>query len=373
MKKRMFLMLGAVIVFLSAIGAIKTLQIRSAMAQQTYTPQPEAVTSVVASRAEWESTITAIGTVEAARGVVVAADLPGIVERVEFDSGSRVREGAVLVRLDASQELAQLEAAEARLELARLDLARLAELKDQRIVPLANYDRAAVEERQAVALVGEIRATIERKVIRAPFSGTLGIRRIDVGQYLNGGSPIVSLQSLDPVYVNFGVPQREIGNVREGAEVRVTADGVSDIAPGRVTAVDSLVDEATRNVWVQATFRNPDGRLQPGMFAEVQLVTGPRRDVIAVPSSAVNYAPFGDSLFVIEDMKGEDGATYRGVRQQFVKLGQARGDQVEILSGVKEGEEVVSSGVFKLRSGAAVRVDNTVQPSNEIAPEPEDN
>lgn len=372
MKKRMFIMLAAVVVFLTIIGGVKTLQIRSAMADQSFQPQPDTVTSIIAEEQQWEDTLTAIGSVEAVQGVIVSADLPGIVESVAFESGKPVRRGDVLVRLDTSQEVAQLAAAEAQLELAKLDLGRYEELKEQAIVPVASFDRAAVEARQAEARVGEIRATISRKIIRAPFSGFLGIRRVNAGEYLNGGDPIVSLQSLDPIYVNFAVPQKQVGQVHVGAEVRITAEGADDLEPGLVTAVDALVDESTRNVLVQASFSNDRRRLRPGMFVAVQLLTGPSSPVIAVPASAISFAPFGDSVFIIEDMKGEDGVSYLGVRQQFVTLGKALGDQVAVLSGIESGDEVVSSGAFKLRSGAPVMVDNTIQPSNELAPEPED-
>jgi membrane fusion protein (multidrug efflux system) len=241
-------------------------------------------------------------------------------------------------------------------------------------VSQAEDDRAAAEHKQAEARVGEIRATIERKKIRAPFSGMLGIRQVNLGQYLAGGDAVVPLQSLDPIYVNFALPQQEVGRLRVGEEVRVTAEGLGGDAPrGRITAVDSVIDEATRNVQVQATLANPTGRLRPGMFVETQVVLGTQRSVVALPASAINYAPYGDSVFVVEEVQGPSGQKYRGVRQQVVKLGAARGDQIAIVSGIKAGEEVATSGVFKLRNGAAVRVNNEVQPANDPAPAPEDN
>jgi membrane fusion protein (multidrug efflux system) len=374
MKKRMTLMLAGIIVFLAGIGFVKFQQVQAAIAQgASFQPPPEAVTTIVARREQWPATLQAIGTVVAVQGVTVSADLPGIVERIAFESGSTVRAGQVLVTLDASQERAQLAAAAAERDLTGLNLERMRGLLAKGVTSQAEYDRAAAESKQGTAGVGEIRAMIERKTIRAPFSGILGIRQVNLGQYLAGGAPVVSLQSLHPIYVNFAVPQQEVGRVRAGAEVQVTVEGVAEIAAtGRVTAVDSIVDEATRNVQVQATFDNADGRLRPGMFVQAQLIRGAAEPVIALPASAISFAPYGDSVFVVDDLKGPDGNAYRGVRQQFVKLGAARGDQVAILSGVKPGEVVVTSGVFKLRPGAAVQVNNEIQPANSPAPQPED-
>jgi len=196
---------------------------------------------------------------------------------------------------------------------------------------------------------------------------------VNLGEYLAGGAPIVSLQSLRPVYVVFTVPQQELGRLTAGTQVDVTSDALGGATEtGRIAAIDSVIDEATRNVRVQAAFDNRSGLLKPGMFVEAKLSRGAKQSVVTLPTSAISYAPFGDSVFIIEDVKGPDGKTYRGVRQQFVKLAGARGDQVAVISGVKPGEEVVSSGVFKLRPGAAVVVNNTVQPPNSAAPKPED-
>ena len=221
--------------------------------------------------------------------------------------------------------------------------------------------------------VGEIRATIQRKVIRAPFAGVLGLRQVNLGQYLNPGDAVVPLQSMDPVYVNFSLPQQDVAALRIGAEVNVAADSIAiGRATGRITAINSVVDEATRNVQVQATFQNPGGELRPGMFVDVQVVLGSSSRVIALPASAISYAPYGNSVFIVGDMKGPNGKTYRGVQQRFVKLGAGRGDQVSVVSGLKPGEEVVTSGVFKLRNGAAIFVNNARQPGNNPAPRPED-
>ena len=374
MIKRMVLMLSVTAVVLAGLGFIKFKQVQTAIAQaSSFQPPPEAVTTIVAAEEEWPATLTAIGTTAAVQGVTVSADLPGLVDRISFESGRSVREGDILLVLDTRQEQAQLAAAEAQRDLARVNFERMQGLVEDGAISRADYDRAAAEAKQTEARVGEIRATIERKTIRAPFSGILGIRQVNLGQYLSAGDPIVPLQSLHPIYVNFGVPQQETARIRLGRTLRVTTDDLTGVEfTGRVTAIDSVVNEATRNVQVQATIPNPDGRLRPGMFVQTAAVTGTNRSVIALPASAVSYAPFGDSVFIVSDMKGPDGQTYRGVRQQFVKLEGTRGDQVAVVSGVSAGDEVVTSGVFKLRNGAAVMVNNTVQPTNNPAPRPKD-
>ena len=374
MKKRMFLMLVAVAVVLAGLAALKLNQIKGAAAQaSSFQPPPEAVTTIAARQETWPAAVTAIGTVTAVQGVTVSADSPGIVERISFSSGGTVRAGQVLVKLDTRQEEAQLAAAVAQRDLAKLNLDRMRGLRESGVIAQADYDRAVAEATQGEARVGEIRATIERKTIRAPFSGILGLRQVNLGQYLAPGAPVVSLQSLRPIYVNFAVPQREVGHLRVGAAVDLTVEGQAGVRPtGKVTAVDSIVDPSTRNVQVQATFANADGRLRPGMFAETRILLGDSTPVVALPASAISYAPYGDSVFIVEDVKGPDGKPYRGVRQQFVKLGGTRGDLVAVVSGVQPGEEVVTSGVFKLRNGAAVRINNEIQPANSPAPRPED-
>jgi membrane fusion protein (multidrug efflux system) len=284
-----------------------------------------------------------------------------------------VQAGHVLVQLDVSQEKAQLAAAEASRDLAKLDLKRSAQLLEKGVVAQAEYDRVAATAAEEEAKVGEIRATIGRKQIHAPFSGTLGIRQVNRGQYLSGGAPVVELQSMDPIYVNFSLPQQEVSALKIGEDVKVAMDSVASAhLMGKITAINSVIDEATRNVQVQATLRNPSAKLRPGMFVNVEVVEGVSLPVIALPASAINYAPYGNSVFVVEDMKSPKGAKYRGVRQQFVKLGAGRGDQVAVIEGLKPGDEVVTTGVFKLRNGAAVYVDNKVQPANDPAAKPED-
>ena len=310
----------------------------------------------------------------AVQGVTVSADLPGIVDRITFDSGQSVRAGEVLVELDTRQERAQLAAAEAQRDLARVNFARLQGLVKDGVIPQADYDKAEAEQRSTEARVKEIQATIARKTIRAPFSGTLGIRQVNLGQYLSAGNAIVPLQSLQPIYINFGVPQDAARQVRNGSIVRITADDLPGRTfEGRVTAIDSVLDERTRNVQVQATVANREGKLRPGMFVKADLSTGAARPMITLPASAISYAPYGDSVFVVADMQDQTGHTYRGVREQFVKVQGSRGDQVAVVSGINAGDEVVSSAGFKLRNGAAVQINNKVQPENNPAPKPEDN
>jgi membrane fusion protein, multidrug efflux system len=375
MLKRMIVMLTVTLLIVAGLGFVKFQQIQTAIAEgAAYQTPPEAVTTVVAEQEEWPATLNAIGTVAAVQGVTVSADLPGTVERILFESGQAVRAGDVLAILDTRQEQAQLTAVEARLELARLTFERMQGLLQERVISQAEFDRATADFRQSEAQLGEIRAVIQRKTIRAPFSGVLGLRQVNLGQYLAGGDPLVTLQSLHPIHVNFGVPQQSAALVPVGRTVRVTTDatGASNggARSGRVTAIDSLIDEATRNIQIQATLPNPGGTLRPGMFVQAEVALGPSQPVIALPASAVNYAPYGDSVFVVSEMKGDDGRPYRGVRQQIVKLGPARGDQIAVLSGIKPGDEIVTSGVFKLRNGAAVQINNSVRPANSPAPAP---
>ena len=374
MAKRMILMLVAMSILIAGLGFVKIRQFQ-AMAEQfaAMQPPPEAVTTIVAERQEWPSTLDAIGTAAAVQGVTVSADLPGIVERIAFESGQAVHQGDVLVQLDTRQEVAQLAAAEAQLQLARLNHERMAGLIQHDAVSRAEFDAAAAAHSGAEARVREIKATIERKTIRAPFTGVLGIRQVNLGQYMSGGAAVVPLQALDPIYVNFGVPQQHAGEMKPGRKVTVTAADAGGIEiTGRVSALDSVIDPTTRNVQVQATFANPGGKLRPGMFVQTRVTLGPAQPVITVPASAISYAPYGDSVFILADLKSPQGASYRGVRQQVVTLGGARGDQVAVLTGINPGDEVATSGVFKLRNAAAVQVNNKVQPANSLAPKTED-
>lgn len=374
MLKRMLLMLAVVVVLLVALGYFKTRQIQAAIKEHSFTPPPEAVTTVAAKETTWPTTMSVVGSMEAVHGVTISADLPGTVSAIHFDSGRTVQKGDILAELDTRQERAQLAANEAQRDLAKVNHARYLQLMNEGVISKQDYDKAMADDRQTEANVNEIRAMIDRKTIRAPFSGVLGIRQANLGQYLAAGQAIVPLQSLDPIYVDFSVPQQVLSQVRVGQTVRFTTDSLpGKTFTGRVNAINSVVDAATRNIVVQATVSNPGAKLHPGMFTQVEVSVGGNASVIPIPASAINYAPFGDSVYIVEQVKGPDGKSYQGVRQQFVKVQGSRGDQVGIVAGIKPGEQIVTSGVFKLRNGAAVAVNNTVQPGDNPAPKPEDN
>ena len=373
MAKRMWLMLLVVGLFVAAIGTYKFLQIKAAIAQgSSYQPPPETVTTIIAQSAEWAGTLTAIGTVEAVHGVMVSADLSGVVKEIAFTSGKSVRQGQVLVRLETASERAQLAQAVAQRDLAQLNIERGKQLLQRGVIAQAEFDRMQAEARTSDAAVNAAEALIARKTIRAPFSGVIGIRTVDLGQHLNEGDPIAPLQTLDPIYVNFTLPQQDANRLRPGSVVTVVADSIQGGLRGTVTAVNSVVDEATRNVTVQASFKNPGAKLRPGMFVDIAVDLGTHEKVIALPQTAINFAPYGNSVYVVENKKSPKGQPYKGVTQRFVKTGMNRGDQVAVLSGIKPGEEVVTSGVFKLRPDAAVTVNNKIVPANSPNPKPED-
>lgn len=373
MSKKMTYTLIGLAVVVGVLALVKYNQIQAAIAMgESYQPPPEAVTTIVTASEPWSEGLTAIGTVRAVQGVTVSADLSGVVRSLAFESGSTVDAGKVLMRLDTRQEQAQLRAAQARLELTRVHRQRVEGLREKGVTSQAEYDLAVAEHAEAEARVGEIQATIARKTIRAPFAGVLGIRQVNVGQYLNGGDPVVPLQALDPVYVDFSLPQQQLSRLPVGGTVEVDLEGAPEPQiRGQITAIDSVVDSATRNVMVQASFDNPDAVLKPGMFVDVRIAGAGTGEYVTLPASSISYAPYGDSVYIVEEMEGPDGESYTGVRQQFVQLGPTRGDQVAVRSGVDAGQEVVTSGVFKLRSGAAVVVNNDVQPGNDPTPTPE--
>src|SRR6516162_7294661 len=374
MAKRMILMLVVLTALLGGLGFVKYKQVEAAIAQgASFQPPPTAVTTVVAKEETWPSTLSIIGTAAAIQGVTVSADLPGTIDKIHFESGQWVKEGDVLVELDTRQERAQLASLEAQRDLARVTYQRSQELVKEGVIAKQEFDNATAQQKATEAQVGDIKAAIARKTIRAPFSGVLGIRQVSLGQYLAAGQAIVSLQTLSPIYVNFGVPQQDSGKMVAGHVLRVTSQDVPGVNfTGRIIAVDSVINEQTRNIQVQAVVTNKDNRLRPGMFVQVELPLGNPRDVISLPASAINYAPYGDSVYVVTDIKDPKGNTYRGVRQQVVKVDGTRGDQVAVISGLNPGDEVVSSGVFKLRNGAPVVINNDVKPNNDASPKPED-
>lgn len=367
-------MLVLVGMFVIAIALWKVKLIFAGIAQgKKFAPPPDTVTTVVARSQKWQPVLNAVGSLKAVNGVVVSTDLAGIVSKISFESGTPVKKGDLLVQLDTRQEESQLRSAEARRDLAKVNLERQNDLLAKKAASQSEYDTAAAEFRQADAAVDDARALIARKTIVAPFDGLLGIRMLDLGQYLNVGTPMVPLQSLDPIYVDFALPQQHLDQISAGGKLRLKAEGITGAEfEGTISAIDSRVDEATRNISVRGTIPNADRKLRPGMFVNVELLLPEQDGVIAIPASSISYAPYGDSVFVVQDKTGPDGKPIKQLQQQFVKLGPSRGDQVSITSGLKEGEEVVSSGVFKLRSGAPVHVNNTVQPGNEPNPRPPD-
>ncbi len=357
------------------LGGIKGLQIDRMIAQGSQSaPPPETVTTAVVRADSWESLLTSVGSLAAVQGVMVTAELTGKVVRIAFEPGTMVKAGDILVQQDTSSEAAQLRAAEATVALAKINLDRLSKLLEKRTISKSEYDNLEAQFKQAVAQADNIRAVIAKKTIRAPFAGRLGIRLVNLGQILNDGEPIVSLQSLDPIFVNFLLPQQHLEQVQPGLAVRVTTDALpGQVIAGKITAINPEVDAATRNIRIQATVANRQERLRPGMFVNVAVVLPAPEKVLAIPSTAVLYAPYSDSVFVVDEKQsGKDEQPGKVVRQQIVELGEKRGDFVAVVSGLKQGETVVSTGVFKLRNGQAVLVDNTLSPEFKLAPKPED-
>ena len=383
---RIFLTLLAIGVVIGLVARVKVRQVQALMADAAagkFDPPPSAVTTTTIHGARWQPTLHAIGSLEAVQGVTVSADLPGVVKEIRFESGATVRQGDILVRLNTDQEQAQLDANTAQRDLTMLALKRARDLREKNANSQSEFDTAEANEHQAEANVAAARAAIDRKTIRAPFNGTLGIRRASLGQYLNSGDPVVALQSMDPIYVDFTLPQQNLRDFGVGAEVEVKTDATGDtIFKGKVNAINSLVDSATRNFQAQATVANPEGKLRPGMFANVDVLLGGERDVLPIPGSAVAYAPYGNSVYVIAHKvkipadpavpNSKEKTIELAVRQQFIKTGQNKGDLVAVVSGLKEGDEIVSSGTFKLQNNAPVKINNSVKPEADANPKPEE-
>ena len=373
MKKRIAFVVLGLVMLIGALFAIKAMQI-SAMVDQgrKAVPPPETVTTAMVRAESWETALTAVGSLAAVQGVTVAAELPGKVAGIAFEAGAKVKKGDLLVRQDTSSEEAQLPGAMAQAEKARTVVARDAEMLASSIISQVDYDAAVAAHAQAVAQVNTIRAAIQKKTIGAPFGGRLGIRQVNLGQMLREGDPIVALQSLDPIYVNFSLPQQQLPRLSVGMPVRVTCDAVPGLAIlGRITTVNPLVDADTRNIQLQATVRNREEKLRPGMFVNTAVVLPARESVLAIPATSVLYAPYGDSVFVVAGDNTAKGG--KVLRQRFVRLGEKRGDFVAVTRGLAEGETVVSTGVFKLRNGQAVVVDNRLAPPFRESPRPENN
>ena len=363
-----------VVLVVGSLTGVKMLQFKAmgdAAAQQVMPPEP--VNAIEVRREQWQSRDSAVGSVVAVQGAVVSAEADGVVRKIAFEAGSIVKAGDELVRIDDEIERAQLRSAQAQSEWAHVTLKRAQGLIGSRAISRAEVDQAEASAKQADAQVDNIQATIDKKVVRAPFTGKLGIRRISVGQFLNKGAPIVSLQSLDPVYVEFSLPQQRLGNLTQGLAVAVTADSYPDAHfQGTITAVDPDVDPATRNVRVQATLGNADNRLRPGMFVSVDVLLAQTKEVLVIPSTAVMHGAQGDSIFVIEEGEADaQGKKALVVRQQTVRLGARRGDFVIAEEGANAGDQIVSTGVFKLRPGTPVVIDNTLAPEFTFAPRPD--
>ena len=376
MTKRMIIIIIGLILVVGGLGGIKGLQINRMIAQaRQFAPPPETVTTAVARTESWESLLTAVGSLEAVRGVMVTAELTGKVVDIEFEPGTMVRAGDLLAKQDTSTEEAQLRAAEATAALAKSNYDRMKELLGRKIISQSEYDNTEAQYKQAMAQCDNIRTVIAKKNVRAPFAGRLGIRLINLGQVLNEGQAIVSLQALDPIFVNFLLPQQELAKLQPGLTVRVTTDALpGQTIEGKITALNPQVDASTRNIRIQATVANGQERLRPGMYVNVAVVLPARDKVLAIPATAVLYAPYSDSVFVVEEKKSERGGQpITAVRQQFAQLGEKRGDFVSVVSGLKEGETVVSSGVFKLRNGQDVVVDDRLSPVFNLTPKPENN
>ena len=365
------------ICLLIAIGGfvfgIKVLQIGKMMSTPMVMP-PTTVSSAVVKEEDWAPTLSAIGSVSAVQGAVVSAELGGVVAEINFESGGVAKKGDVLMRLDSSAEEAQLHTAEADLELAKANLDRERDLAVRKVVSKQELDTAQSTFGQKQGAVDNMRAFITKKQIRAPFDGMLGIRQVNVGQMINSGQQVVQLTALDRVYVDFALPQQNLPQLAAGYEARVHADSLPGREfKGKVTAINSMVDNVTRNISLQATFDNPDHELHPGMFVKVEVILPNKSKTLVIPGSAVSYAPYGNSVFVIDNKKDpKTGKESQSLRQAFVRIGEARGDFVAVTEGLKAGDVVVSTGVFKLRNGMPVVINNDLAPKPQLNPKPGD-
>ena len=363
-------LLAAILIF---VVGIKALQIGKMMSSPKMLPVTT-VTSAAVKEEDWAPRLSAVGSVSAAQGAVVSTELGGTVGEIRFENGAQAKKGDVLVRLDVSQEEALLRSAQAEAELARTDLERARDLVSKKVISKAEIDAAESKFNRLNAIVDQMRSNIAKKTIVAPFDGELGIRQVNVGQMINAGQQVIALTSLDRVYVDFALPEQNVSKLTKDLEVSVRADALPGREfKGKLTAINSMVDVATRNVSLQATLQNPDHALRPGMFAKVDVILPQKHKSLVIPGSAVSYAPFGDSVYVIEKKKDEKtGQESQVIRQQFIRVGEARGDFVSIAAGLKAGETIVGTGVFKLRNGMAVTINNDLAPKPQLNPTPVD-
>jgi len=376
MKKRIVLAILGILIVAGVLAGIKALQIGKMIDQgKAFVPPPETVTVYQVQPQAWVGELAAVGSLTAVQGVTVSAEQPGKIVAIAFQAGSRVRTGDLLLRQDTSTEEARLPGAEADVVLAKANLDRARFLLAEDAGSQLDYDTALASHSQAVAEVEQLKAAIAKKTVRAPFTGKLGIRLVNLGQMLKEGEAIVSLQTLDPIFADFALPQQALAQLKTGIAVRVTTDAYpGEVFGGTITAINAEVDAATRNIRLQATVANSGEKLLPGMFARVAVVLPGTAEVLAIPATAVLYAPYGDSVYVIEEHKDEQtGQAGKVLRQQFIRLGEKRGDFVAAISGLKGGETLVSTGVFKLRNGQAVVIDNKLAPAFSLEPKPENN
>jgi membrane fusion protein (multidrug efflux system) len=364
----------ALIVVIAALAGVKFSQIKKLIGfgeqMQAAGPPPESVGSTVAESKTWESTIPSIGSISGAQSVQVAAETPGTVVKIHFDSGKVVKQGDVLVTLDSRTETAQVRALQSRVALAKTNLARTKQLLDAGAIPRAEFDAVSNELVSAESALASLRAQIGQKTVRAPFAGRTGIRAINVGQYLGPGTMITTLESQGGMYVDFSLPQENLGSVAVGNKVRIAVRGEKDSIEGAITAVDPTVDPVTRNIKLRAAV-GEGGKLRSGMYVTVEVVLPTQTTLVAVPLTSVVRATYGNSVFIIEDGKSPQGQPNKVARQAFVKLGPSRGDFVAVVAGLKAGQTIVSEGAFKLRNGAPVVIDNSVKPKAELDPQPE--
>jgi membrane fusion protein, multidrug efflux system len=378
-KRRLFWPIVWVVLALIGLffffGGVKVLQIFTMIsAGKAMVPPPTTVTSAIVKQADWQPLLSAIGSISPVQGAVISAEIRGMVAEIGFESGKPVKKGDLLLKLDVSSEIAQLRSAQADAELAKADSDRARDLAKRKVISKAELDAAESKYTQKKAMVDNMQAIIDKKEIHAPFDGVAGIRSVNPGQMVAAGDPLVSLQTLDHVFVDFSLPQKDLGKISNDLPVRVTTDAV----PGRefsgtLSAISPAVDQATRNVKLQATLSNQDHALRAGMFAKVEVLLPEKNSVLYIPATSVAYAPYGDSVYVIE--KKHDEKTKQDelvLRQQFVRLGETRGDFVAVTEGLKTGEEVVSTGAFKLRNGMNVLIDNKLAPKAELNPTPSD-
>jgi membrane fusion protein (multidrug efflux system) len=373
-KKITITALGLLVVLGSVVG-VKVLQISTLIGQTAkFAPPPESVTTGTVREEDWRLELASVGSLSAVQGVTVSAELDGKVVQIPFVAGSAVRAGDLLARQDTSVEEAQLRSSEAAVELARISLDRSRELLAKSAISQSQLDSDDASFKQAEAQADNIRATIAKKTIRAPFSGSLGVRLINLGQILKAGDSIVSLQALDPIFVDFYLPQQELAQISPGLTVFLAGDSIGpDPVQGRITAINPDVDSSTRNVRVQATIANPTGLLRPGMFVNVVAQLPRARKVVVIPATSVLAQPYGDTVFVVEEKADPaTGVKSQVVRQQVVRVGEQRGDFVAIESGLTPGETVVTTGVFKLRPGEAISPQNDLAPDAQLAPKPGD-